>query len=126
MPKEATNNANEYQIKPKHREKFKPSEAREIIKNLFKEKLLPKQNNPPNDLNPLSREIADNVKYRLKELGRDRYKYIVQVVLGAQKGQGVQAGCKNFWDVDTDNVAHESYIDDNLFCLVTVWAVYVY
>ena len=29
MPKEVNNNvANEYQIKPKHREKFKPSEAR--------------------------------------------------------------------------------------------------
>ena len=47
-------------------------------------------------------------------------------MLGSQKGQGVQAGCKNFWDGDTDGVAFEQYIDDNLFCLVTVWAVYVY
>jgi hypothetical protein len=30
---------------------------------------------------------------------------VVQVVLGVQKGQGIQAGCKNFWDADTDNVA---------------------
>ena len=66
------------------------------------------------------------IKDRLKNMGRDRYKYIVQVTLGVQKGQGVQAGCKNFWDVDTDNVAHEHYIDDNLFCLVTVWGIYVY
>ena len=43
-----------------------------------------------------------------------------------QKGQGVQDGCRNFWDSETDCVAHESYIDDNLFCLVTVWGVYVY
>lgn len=41
MPKEAPQ-TNEYQIKPKHREKLKPSEAREIIKNVFKEKLVPK------------------------------------------------------------------------------------
>jgi hypothetical protein len=46
--------------------------------------------------------------------------------LGNQKGQGVQAGCRNFWDADTDGVAFEQYIDDNLFCLVTVWAVYAY
>lgn len=50
----------------------------------------------------------------------------MQVILGSQKGQGVQAGCKNFWDTDTDAMAFEQYIDDNLFCLVTVWAVYVY
>lgn len=59
-------------------------------------------------------------------MGRDRYKYVVQVVLGVQKGQGIQAGCKNFWDADTDNVAFESYLDDNLFCLITVWGIYVY
>jgi len=29
----------------------------------------------------------------------------VQVILGSQKGQGVQAGCKNFWDTDTDAMA---------------------
>lgn len=46
--------------------------------------------------------------------------------MGVQKGQGVQAGCKNFWDIDTDTLAHESYIDDNIFCLVTVWGIYVY
>jgi hypothetical protein len=50
-----TSNLNEYQIKPKHREKFKPSETREIIKSILKEKLAPKQQQPPNDLNPLSK-----------------------------------------------------------------------
>lgn len=74
----------------------------------------------------LSRDIADQIKYRLKELGKDRYKYVVQVILGLQKGQGVQTGCKNFWDVDTDSVAYEHYVDDKMFCLVTVWGVYVY
>jgi hypothetical protein len=74
----------------------------------------------------LSKERAETVKFRLKELGRDRYKYVVQVILGVQKGQGVQAGCKNFWDADTDSVAFESYLDDNIFCLVTAWGVYVY
>jgi hypothetical protein len=67
--------------------------------------LVPREKNPPNDLTSLSKEVAEAVKYRLKELGRDRYKYVVQVILGVQKGQGVQVGCKNFWDVDTDSVA---------------------
>lgn len=66
MPKEGTStNINEYQIRPKHREKFKPSEAREVIKSVLKDKLAPKQQ-PPTDLNPLSKEIADSIKYKLK------------------------------------------------------------
>lgn len=66
------------------------------------------------------------IKNRLKDIGRDRYKYIVQVTLGVQKGQGVQAGCKNYWDIDTDTMAFEQYVDDNIFCLATVWGIYVY
>lgn len=66
MPKESNSSTNEYQIKPKHREKFKPSEAREIIKTVLKDKLVPKQQNPPSDLNPLSKEIADSIKARFK------------------------------------------------------------
>src|SRR4051812_20832431 len=109
MPKEVSNSTNEYQIKPKHREKFKPSEAREFIKGVLKEKLVPKQQSPPSDLNPLSKDIADSIKGKFKESGKERYKYIVQVILGNQKGQGVQAGCRNFWDADTDGVAFEQY-----------------
>jgi hypothetical protein len=38
-------------------------------------------------------------------MNKARYKYIVQVVLGQQKGQGIQAGTKCFWDFETDTVA---------------------
>ena len=66
MPKESASNLSEYQIKPKHREKFRPSEAREFIKMVLKEKLVPRQQNPPTDLNPVSKEIADSIKAKFK------------------------------------------------------------
>lgn len=66
MPKESTSNVSEYQIKPKHREKFRPSEAREFIKAILKEKLVPRQQNPPTDLNPISKDIADSIKAKFK------------------------------------------------------------
>lgn len=78
------------------------------------------------DLNVLGKQIADRVKYQLKELGKGRYKYVVQVVVGQQKGQGVQAGTRCFWDFETDAVAYEQYQTDNLFCLVTAYGVYLY
>lgn len=37
-----------------------------------------------------SREIADSVRDKLKELEIPRYKYMVQVLIGERKGQGVR------------------------------------
>ena len=42
----------------------------------------------------VTRTIADDIKTRLKDLGLQRYKYMVNVVIGAQKGQGVRVGSK--------------------------------
>jgi hypothetical protein len=115
---------NDYQIRPKPREKFKGVEAREIIRGVLKTKL--ENASPTADLNALAREIADMVKYKLKDLGKGRYKYVVQVALGQQKGQGVQAGTRCFWDFETDAVAYEQFVNDNVFCLVTAYGIYLY
>ncbi|CAN0039697.1 unnamed protein product, partial [Scytosiphon promiscuus] len=54
-----------------------------------------------------------------------RYKYVVQVVIGEQRGEGVRMGSRCFWDSDTDNVASETYINDSIFCVATAYAVYL-
>ena len=122
--KKAAGVTNDYQIRPKQREKFKAAEAREVIRAVLKEKL--ELVAADADLAILGRQIADRVKYQLKELGKGRYKYVVQVALGQQKGQGVQAGTRCFWDFETDAVAYEQYLTDNLFCLVTAYGDYLY
>lgn len=43
------------------------------------------------------------------ELKLPRYKFMVQVVIGEQKGEGVRMGCRCFWDSDTDNYASETF-----------------
>ena len=52
-----------------------------------------------------SKEIADSVRDKLKELQIPRYKYMVQVVVGERKSQGVRMGCRCLWDSETDNFA---------------------
>jgi|ETNmetMinimDraft_14_1059893.scaffolds.fasta_scaffold167475_1 hypothetical protein len=51
---------------------------------------------------------------------------MVQVMLGHNEGQGVQVGNRNFWDKETDYYCQESYISEEVFCLVIVYAVYYY
>ncbi|CAM9459432.1 unnamed protein product [Discosporangium mesarthrocarpum] len=54
-----------------------------------------------------------------------RYKYVVQVVMGEQRGAGVRMGNRCYWDTDTDNCASETFINDSLFCVVAAYAVYL-
>ena len=124
MSKKNPGTSSEYQIRPKQREKFKAAEAREVIRGVFKDKL--ETLTTVADYAVLSKDISDMVKARLKEMNKGRYKYIVQTVLGQQKGQGVQAGTRCFWDYETDAVAFEQFVSDNVFCLVTVYGVYLY
>jgi hypothetical protein len=45
----------------------------------------------------------------MADLDVPRYKYMVQVVMGEQKGEGIQIGSRFFWDSDTDKFATESF-----------------
>ena len=104
-----------------------------------------------------TREISDEIKNRLKnDLELPRYKFVVQVVVGEQRGEGVRMGVRCFWDADTDNYAEESFRNvradalhralllnffsltrlftlhlffcsqDSLFCVATVFGSYTY
>ena len=73
----------------------------------------------------LTKQIADCVKNRLKLLELPRYKYMVQVVVGEQRGEGVRMGCRTFWDRDTDAYASETFTNDSIFCVATAYAVYL-
>ncbi len=45
------------------------------------------------------------------ELPFDRYKFVVQVVIGEQRGEGVRMASRCFWDSDSDNYASETFIN---------------
>ena len=73
-----------------------------------------------------SKAIADNVKSQVKTLGYDRYKIVVEVVIGEQRGEGVRMGSRCLWDSDTDNYASDVYMNDSLFCCTAVFGLYYY
>lgn len=114
-----------YTIRPKFEKKFRPSLVKDIIHQVLKESLHEKQYNSE-DARILSKEIGDSIQSRLKEFELDRYKYIVQVVIGEQRGEGVKMGCRCFWDSDTDNYAQDIYMNDTLFCVAAAYGVYYY
>ena len=58
------------------------------------------------------------------ELNLPRYKFMVQVMIGEQRGQGIRTGTRAFWDNDTDNYASESFSNDSLFAVAVVFGAY--
>uniref|UniRef100_A0A8D2MGR2 Dynein light chain Tctex-type 2B n=1 Tax=Zonotrichia albicollis TaxID=44394 RepID=A0A8D2MGR2_ZONAL len=61
-----------------------------------------------------------------KEEGFDRYKMVVQVVIGEQRGEGVNMAARCFWDADTDSCAHDVFMNDSLFCVVAAFGCFYY
>ena len=111
---------------PSFREKFRPSSVKAVISSVLAERLTDKIYNPEST-GLWTREIADEIKSKLKtELDLPRYKFVVQVVIGEQRGEGVRMGCRCFWDPDTDAYAEDTYRNDSLFCVAAAFGVYLY
>ncbi|KFV39041.1 Tctex1 domain-containing protein 2, partial [Tyto alba] len=68
--------------------RFKSSTVKECIHAILKEKLDSVQY-IPEEMPQLTQSLSETIKDRLKEEGFDRYKMVVQVVIGEQRGEGV-------------------------------------
>ncbi len=72
--------------------------------------------------------VTVNIRDRLKasNMKFDRYKFIVQCIIGENKGQGVKYGCRCLWDSDTDGMAEYVYLNESLFCAVAAFGIFYY
>ncbi|XP_067669145.1 dynein light chain Tctex-type protein 2B-like isoform X2 [Haliotis asinina] len=104
---------------------FRPVTVKEMIHVVLAEHLTGKVYNSE-ETTELTKTISDEIKTKLKELGYDRYKFIVQVVIGEQRGEGVKMACRCFWDSDTDNYAQDIFMNDSIFCVAAAFGVFYY
>ncbi|XP_037530506.1 dynein light chain Tctex-type protein 2B [Nematolebias whitei] len=112
-------------IRPNNAHRFKPAIVKECIHEIVKERLSGVQYQQEN-VKDLSNSLAVSIKDRVKSLGFDRYKLVVHVVIGEQRGQGVKMSFRCLWDADTDNHVDDVFMNDSLFCCVTVFGGYYY
>ncbi|KAM8874353.1 dynein light chain Tctex-type protein 2B isoform 2-T2 [Spinachia spinachia] len=114
-----------YLIRPSHQYKFKPAVVKECVREIVRERLSGKRFEPE-EVQELSRSLAECIKDRVKNAGFDKYKLVVQVVIGEQRGEGVNMSSRCFWDADTDNHAEDLFMNESLFCLAVVFGSYYY
>lgn len=114
-----------YKIRPNFKQKFRPVAVKAIIHDVLHEELSGKQYNSE-EATSWSKHISDTVKEKLKDLDLERYKFVVQVIIGEQRGEGVKVACRCLWDSDTDNYAQDIFMNDTLFCVVAAFGVFYY
>jgi hypothetical protein len=114
-----------YSLRPKITEKFRSADVKELIHSILLAKLADKEYNP-DTCHELTKSICFDIKEKLKGLHYDRYKFVVQCVIGEQKGAGVNMTGRCFWDSDTDNFAESIYMNESLFCVAAAYGVYYY
>ena len=54
----------------------------------------------------------------------DKYKHVVQVVLGQQTGAGCNYIARAIWDVECDHKVVEQLVNAHLFCIVAVFGIF--
>ncbi|KAH3850404.1 hypothetical protein DPMN_092815 [Dreissena polymorpha] len=114
---------NTYKLQPDHSEVFKPESVRAIIQEVLDECLDGETYNPRQCRN-LSQMLTDLIKSRVKDMGFQRYKYIVTVTIGLDSNQGFRVVSRCLWNKDTDNYAEASYNKNGLYAVAAVYACY--
>ncbi|XP_021571318.1 tctex1 domain-containing protein 2 isoform X1 [Carlito syrichta] len=116
-----------YILRPVFQQRFRPSVVKDCIHAVLKEELANAEYSPE-ETPQLTKCLSENIKDKLKEMGFDRYKIVVQVVIGEQRGEGVFMAARCFWDADTDNYTHDVFMNFilccssiRLFLLLSLW-----
>nr|CDS24423.1 Tctex 1 [Echinococcus granulosus] len=115
-----------YIIRPEIYNRFRPSKVREVMREILKHNLEDVKYEYEK-MPDLTKGLSDKIRDELRnDPTYKRYTFLVQVVIGEQKGQGVKASCRCFWDSDSDNYAEVCYLTPTLFCVAIAFGVYNY
>ena len=83
-----------------------------------------KQKYDPVKAAQIAKQLADDLKERVKALGYDRYKLVVQVTIGQKIGQAMRIVSRCLWDSTIDNFVSEYFENESLCCVCQVYAFY--
>ncbi|XP_039267339.2 uncharacterized protein LOC120342533 isoform X1 [Styela clava] len=133
---------NTYKMQPD--KKFQPHVARKVVEKVIDDLLywdddvLTDDGTPPNEMKELAAyelakhkrrskltlKMADEVKDELKQLDFPRYKYVVNVMIGQLKFQGIRVASRCLWDTNVDNSFCVKKEGRHCFVTVLVHAIY--
>eukprot|EP00775_Hariotina_reticulata_P010392 gene10392-10550_t len=99
------------------------AKVQDILKAVLKERMEQQQYDAVKAAQ-ISKHIAEDLREKVKALGYERHKLVIQVTLGQKKGQAMRIVSRCLWDTHNDNFASEYYENDSLYCVCQVFGLY--
>ncbi|CAL6050277.1 Dynein_light chain [Hexamita inflata] len=90
------------------------------------DKKLEKKTYETEEASKMSKELADEIRNKMRINLAARYKIFTVVSLFSQKGQGLRQCSRCYFDPETDYEVTYIYQNQDLICIATVYAVYYY
>ena len=102
---------------------FRSHEVQALLRAVLRERI-EKQAYDPVKAAHISKHIAEDLREKVKALGFERHKLVIQVTLGQKTGQAMRIVSRCLWDTGTDGFASEYYENETLYCVCQVFALY--
>eukprot|EP00798_Chlamydomonas_sp_ICE-L_P021090 gene21090-27977_t len=103
--------------------RFQRHKVQAVLKQVLKERM-EKQKYDPVKGAQIAKQLADDLREKVKGLGYDRYKLIFQVTIGQKIGQAMRIVSRCLWDTKNDNFASEYFENESLYCVCQVYGLY--
>ena len=105
--------------------KFQRHKVQEVLRQVIRERIDKQQYDPLKGAQ-ITKQMADDLRERVKALGYSRYKLVVQVTLGQKSGQAMRIVSRCLWDTSTDSFASETYENETVYCVCQVYGLYLH
>mmetsp|Transcript_40364 Transcript_40364/g.72494 ORF Transcript_40364/g.72494 Transcript_40364/m.72494 type:complete len:135 (-) Transcript_40364:1655-2059(-) len=103
--------------------KLQRGKIMQVVGELIEERMKNQQYDPVKGAQT-AKQLADDLRERVKALGYERYKLIIQVTVGQKTGQAMRIQSRCLWDTNADNSASCFYENETLYCVCQVYGLY--
>ncbi|KAM9324621.1 dynein light chain Tctex-type 4 [Gastrophryne carolinensis] len=114
---------NTYRLGPDACCMFNPGHVQNVLETLLRTYLSDMKYSPLT-CGPLTQNLADLVRCRIKEQCPPRYRLVCNIILGQADGQGVKVASRALWDPASDSFASATYSNASLIAVAIVHGVY--
>jgi len=104
-------------------EKFQRHKVQEVLKTVLKEKMETQKYDPVKGAQ-IAKQLADDLREKVKLLGYNRYKLVVQVTVGQKTGQAMRIVARCLWDTANDSFASEYFENESMYCVCQIYGLY--
>ena len=105
------------------RARFRLGDVQAVVRAVLRDRMGAQQYDPVKAAQT-SKHIAEDLREKVKALGCERHKLVIQVTIGQKAGQATRITSRCLWDTSTDGFASDYFENETMYCVCQVFALY--